>query len=383
MLRVATWLLAAWFTPAAFAQDRPCDVTLGTNQIDYGRLSRATLPADAYGGFSLPTRTVALHVRCSEPRDMVVFFRGLAAAAEDFRFTGQGRFALHLRDGVLDGARVDLAQVDHQAGVPGEVGRALAWRPGQGLAPWAGGSVARGRDFSALMVIEATVDEGALRVSDAARWSATGSIDIGPAAESPDLTLQADVQPGRCDVDVLRHLSFGQLRSTELDNRGASTPIPSKGNGQIQVLCDAPMPFAFRVRSDERTGSVAAPAGIATSYPAARLFGLGRTPAGQAIGSYVLRWAATATTDRGELRAITSSDDGRSWSFAGDAVMASHAETERVGYVDTAASAAMGPAAVKALRVDLDATIYIAPKHTLSLGEEIQADGLVTFEIIY
>jgi hypothetical protein len=63
-------------------------------------------------------------------------------------------------------------------------------------------------------------------------------------------------------------------------------------------------------------------------------------------------------------------------------VDAAHANAERLGYSHLH-DAAMGPLPVTALTVSLDAMIYIAPRESLSLDEEIGADGLVTLEIIY
>jgi hypothetical protein len=380
--RVAAWLLALLFVPTVGAQDHPCNVLLGAPHVDYGRLSRATLAVDAHGVLGLPARTVALHIHCSEPGDMVLFFRGPPADAVAFRFTDQGRFALRLRDGRLDGLPVDLGWVDHSGGMSRRTEDRLAWTPDQGLSPVKNGMAATGRDFSAQIDIDTYIDEGALKVSDASRWVVTGTVDMGRAAAPRELTLQADVQPGRCNVDIVRHVSFGHLRSTDLDSHGASTRIPSAGNGQLRVVCDAPMPFAFRVMRDERAGTASAPVGLGTSYKDGELFGLGTTGAGENIGAYVLHWAAHATSDQGDLRATQSLDGGRSWLSTDASIVANHANAGRVGYVG-AKDAATGPARLNVLDVTLETTIFIAPKHLLSLGEEITADGLVTFEIVY
>jgi hypothetical protein len=380
--RVTAALLALWFAPSARAQAEPCEVALATTHVDYGRLSRATLPLGAHGTLSLPARAVALHVRCGAPQDMTVFFRGMRADAEGFRFTDRGRFALRLRDGVLDGVPVDLGQVDRAGGVPMRTGAALSWRPDQGLTPVKHGVVAIGSEFSALIDIDAGMEEGALSVADAAQWSVTGTIESAATGAVRDLTLQADVLPGRCDVEVLRHVSFGRLHAADLDNHGASTRVPSAGIGRLRVLCDGPMPFAFRVMRDERAGTAVAPTGLDVGYADGQLFGLGKTGAGENIGAYVLQWAATATSDRGDLHLTRSTDDGRTWLLSATSAVASHANAERVGYLESK-SVATGPSAVRTLEVNLDAAIFIAPRHLLSLDEDIRADGLVTFELIY
>ncbi|WP_154670742.1 hypothetical protein [Luteibacter rhizovicinus] len=356
---------------------------MSTTHVDYGRLSRATLAVEAKGMLGLPARTIGLHVRCDEPGDMAVMFRGAAADERGFLFTEAGRFVMRLRDARLDGVPVDLGQVDRGGGgVPGQVGASLAWNPDAALTPLAHGHAAMGRDFSASIEITARVDEAALAVGDAARWTTTGSVELVATGASADLAVQAEVQPGRCNVDVVRHLSFGRVRSADLDSHGASTRLTAIQAGRLQVLCDGPLPFAFRIMRDERPGTAVAPTGLDVTYPESQLFGLGKTPAGERIGSYVLRWAAGATSDRGELRATHSLDGSRSWAATGGAIVADHDGAARVGYA-APTQATTGPLAVKALDVTLDATIFIAPKASLSLDEEIHADGLMTIEIIY
>lgn len=378
----AVWLFGLMTSPAAAAQDTACDVVLSTTSVDYGRLTRATLAVEASGLLGLPARTLGIHVRCPEPRDMTIFFRGTPAGADGFRFTDNGRFALHLRDAVVDGVPVDLGQVERQGGVPGRTGASLPWLPDHGLTPVKRGHIVMGREFSAQIEILAQVDERSLTVVDTTRWIATGHIEMATTASSRELTFQAEVQPGRCNVEVVRDVSFGHVRSTELDSHGGSTRVPATRSGQLQVLCDGPVPFAFRITSDERAGTAVAPVGGDVIYPDGQLFGLGKTPAGQNIGAYVLQWRVSATSDRGELRATRSVDGGRSWGAVAKAVMADHAGSERIGYAP-AQDAPAGPLAVKALDVTLDATIFVAPRQLLSLNEEIRADGLATIEIIY
>ncbi|HVI56831.1 MAG TPA: hypothetical protein VM621_17455 [Luteibacter sp.] len=381
--RVKWFFLAVLaFAAEAGAQVTHCEVTSSAPQVDYGRLSRATMAVDASGDLVLPARSITLSVRCPEPQDMTVFFRAQPADTKAFRFTGQGRFGLRLRGGVLDGEAVDLGQLERQGDIPIRVASSLPWQPDQGIAPVKAGRVATGRVFIAQVDIDATVKAQAMSVRDATRWTILGEIDAVGARVTRELSLQADVLAGRCQVEVTRHLSFGRIRSTDLDPGGASTPLPSTQNGELQVTCDAPMPFALRLMRDERAGTAVVPTGLGLRYTDASWMGLGQTPAGENIGAYVLHWGARATSDRGELHATRSVDGGRTWSQARDPIVAVPTGTERLGYAGTG-DAAAGPSPLTALHITLDAKVYLAPRHLLSLNEAIEADGLVTFEIVY
>ncbi|MDQ0009502.1 hypothetical protein J2T07_001679 [Luteibacter jiangsuensis] len=367
--------------PVAYAREAICEVTTGTARIDYGRLSRATTVSAESGELALPLRTARLDVSCSQPEDMTVFFRAMPLDARVFRFVDRGRFSLRLRDGLLDGERVDLGQLDRPGTTPARTGASLPWLPEQGIAPVKAGHVVTGRVFSAYIDIDTRLDADALVVGDATQWLVQGRVEAAGGA-TRDLFLHAEAIAGSCSVEVVRNISFGTLRSTDLDTQSAFTIIHPTQRGELQVHCDAPMPIALRVQRDERAGTVAEPAGLGLRYTEDQLFGLGTHRTGANIGSYVLRWGATAISDQGELLASRSPDGGRSWAPATGNLLVSHAPAERMGYASPHRSTD-GPAAVTTLDVVLDAEIYIAPARVLPRSEEIEADGVVSFEIIY
>lgn len=364
------------------ARAADCKMSLSTPQVDYGRLSRATMVAAAGDTWLLAPRTVTVTISCSEPRDMTLRLRAAPADTEAFRFTEQGRVSVHLRGGTLDGEAVELGQVDGQTPTVTRSGASLPWRPDRGLAPLKGGKIAEGRLFTAQMDVQARVDERAMNVRDATRWSFFGLVEAASADVAQELSLQANVQPGSCQVDVVRHVSFGRLGSTDLDSHGGSTPVQATQSGQLRVLCDAPTLVAFRVPRDERAGTAAIPRDVGAPYTDTQWFGLGTTPAGESIGAYALRWALHASSDQGELQATRSLDGGRSWTPANGAVLVEHEGAERIGYARSP-GAASGPFPIRTLGVTLDAEIYIAPRHRLAIHDEVRADGLATFEIIY
>jgi hypothetical protein len=133
---------------------------------------------------------------------------------------------------------------------------------------------------------------------------------------------------------------------------------------------------------DERAGTAVTPVGLGIHPSDGELFGLGKTRHGENIGAYTLLWAVDAASDAGELGATHSRDGGRTWTFAAGDVTANHASAERLGYAPRGDSSA-GPHPLKALDVGLKATVFIAPRDRLVVDDEIRADGLVTFEIIY
>jgi len=371
--------LCLWVMVAAMpARAADCEMSLSTPQVDFGRVSRATMVA-AGDAWLLPSRTVALTVRCPEPRDMTLRFRAAPADAREFRLAEHARLALHVHDGLLDGQAVELGQGDGQ--VATAIGKG-AWLPDQGLAPFKGGHVATGRVFNAQIDLQPRVDNRAWNVGDTRPWSFVGLIEAVAANVAQELSLQASLQTGSCQVDVMRHVSFGRLRQSDLDDLGRSTRVPATQAGQLRVVCDGPMLVAFRVPHDERAGTAAIPRDAGLPYDDDQWFGLGKTSAGQNIGAYALRWASQASSDQGELQAIRSPDGGRSWTATGGSLLAEHDGAERVGYAGSR-DAANGPLPVSTLSVTLDAEIYIAPRHTLSFHDEVEADGLATFEIVY
>jgi len=358
-----------------------CDMSLDAPQIDYGRLSRATMVAEG-DDWLLPPRTVTLTVSCPEPRDMTLRFRAPADDAGEFRFTERGRLSPHLHDGVLDGEAVALGPVDESARTAVRNGAGLAWLPDQPLAPLKAGRVAMGRVFRVQLDLQARVNDSAMNGRDATSWSFDGLIEAVSADVARTLSMQASVQPGSCQVDVVRHVSFGRLHASDLDHHGQSTHVPAAQAGQLRVVCDAPMLVAFRVPHDERSGTAAVPVDAGLAYNEHQWFGLGRTSAGEKIGAYALHWALNASSDQGELQVVRSLDGGRSWTASRGSVPAEHEGVEHIGYA-RALDATTVPLAVRTLGVTLDAEIYIAPRHTLNFHDEVEADGLATFEIIY
>jgi hypothetical protein len=380
-IAVVVLLCVLGMVAAAPVHAADCKMSLSTPHVDYGRLGRATLAA-AGDMWHLPPRTVTVTVSCPEPRDMTLRLRGTPADTEAFRFTEHGRLELHLRGGTLDGEAAELGQVDGPSGTTLRSAASLPWLPDQGVAPLKGGKVAEGRLFTVQMDVQARVDDRALNVRDTTHWSFAGLIEAASADVAQELSLQANVQPGACQVDVVRHVSFGRLRSSDLDSHGQSTPVPATQSGQLRVLCDAPMLVAFRVPRDERSGTTAIPRDTGLPYAASQWFGLGKTPAGEGIGAYALRWSLHASSDQGELQATRSLDGGRSWTIASAGVLAEHEGVERIGYTRLP-GATTGPLPFRTLDVVLNAEIYIAPRHRLSLDDEVEADGMASFEIIY
>src|SRR3954470_22844179 len=144
---VAAVLLLVGFVPTVRGMDAGCDVSLTGAQVDYGRLTRATMEVSASGQLVLPARMASLRIVCPEPGDMAVRFQGVAVDATTYRFGDRGRFTLRLRDASLDGASVEVGQQGREGGELIRLADSLPWEPDQVLVPVKDGSALPGRVF--------------------------------------------------------------------------------------------------------------------------------------------------------------------------------------------------------------------------------------------
>jgi hypothetical protein len=90
--------------------------------LDYGLMNRA-IRIDTTPVLTLGERRLSLNLRCSQPTDMSLFYRAMAASAERYHFAEHGSYEMRVRDGVLDGQSVDLGLISTVGQSPVEMHR--------------------------------------------------------------------------------------------------------------------------------------------------------------------------------------------------------------------------------------------------------------------
>ena len=142
-------------------------------------------------------------------------------------------------------------------------------------------------------------------------------------------------------------------------------------------MCDAPSRFAFAAR-DNRPNAVRAPS---SEVDASALFGVGKTRAGQALGSYAAWIDNNATGDGNALTAMHGQPGGQGW-LAAVATAFLYPDGRLLGF-GAQADWGEGPVAMTQFSGTLGVDLYLAPANTLTLTEEAVIDGAATIEIIY
>jgi hypothetical protein len=373
------WLLAlapltlSGFTPLAWALSDDCQLNLSQPVLDYGLMNRA-IRLDTTPVRSLGERRLNLNLNCSQPTDMSVFYRALAATVERYHFAEHGSYEMRVSGGVLDGQSVDLGLIANAGQTPTETASNLTWRPEHGVVPVRAGAPVQGRHFSAQVEVTAWVQEQALQVRDAATWETTGVFDAIATGRSRETTLRASFAPAACEP-VLSNaglVDFGTLRKSDL-NPDKGTRLPPKSL-TLRVGCDAPTHYAL-VMHDNRAGSATVNSEI--------YYGLSFDNRSNKIGLYSLNVdPADASADGfGRLYRTDSTTNGSAWSTASSNPIPI-GQKSYLGFTDSAGSTA-GPVAIQNLSTIVTVEAVIAPTSSLDLSSAVQLDGSGTIEIIY
>ncbi|MGY2289399.1 DUF1120 domain-containing protein [Pseudomonas sp. SDO528_S397] len=366
LLTLSALALPAWSNEA-------CQLNLSESRLDFGLTNRAVAPLPA-AERRLGERRLSLSLNCPTATDMSVFYRGLAAGAEQFGFTERGHYRLHASDAVLDGQAVELGSLPGKGLAPVEVASRLPWRPGHGLVPMRAGVPVTGASLSVQISVSAWAREEAVRVSDAVTWEASGVFDAS-AGRSRELTLLARFAPAACTPSLSNggHVALGKLSVGDLhpQQETALAPRPVL----LTVGCDAPTFFALRLQ-DNRPGS-------ATGSADASTYGLGLDARQQKIGRYRLVFDPTrVTADQfAQLYRTDSATGSLPWSAANSSPLGAAAD-RYLGFATTAGSTG-GPAAIQNLSATASLEAVIAPLGELDLGSEVRLDGAATLEIHY
>lgn len=351
-----------------------CQLNLSQAQLDFGLMNRAVALAPAPERL-LGERRLSLTLNCPQPTDMSLFYRGLGAGQERFRFTERGSYGLRVSAAVLDGQAVELGLIAGQGQPPSVVSSQLSWQPGHGIVPMRAGVALAGRSLSLQVDASAWASEDATKVRDAVTWDAAGLFDALTAGRSRELRLQAHFAPAACTPTLSNggHVELGKLSVNDL-NLDKDTVLAPRALS-LSVTCDGPTAFAVRMQ-DNREGS-------ATGVNASNTYGLGLDNHQQKIGRYRLLFdPAHITADSfAQVFHTDSATGGLPWSSASTGVVAIDA-SRYLGFSATSGSTS-GPGAIQNLNATLNLEAVIAPLGSLDLSSEVRLDGSGTLEIHY
>ncbi|WP_395609043.1 DUF1120 domain-containing protein [Pseudomonas sp. B22129] len=351
-----------------------CQLNLSETTVDFGLMNRAVTQAMAVEN-PLGERRLSLTLKCPEPTDLSVFYRGLASGSERFQFTQRGSYSLRASDALLDGQAVELGLLPGSGQPAVSSGAALRWRPEHGIVPLRAGVPAIGRSLSLQLEVGAWAGQDASRVSDAVTWDASGVFDAINTGRSRELRLQARFAPAACTPSLSNGgtVAFGKLSVMDL-NIDKETTLPARPL-VVNVACDAPAVFALRLQ-DNRQGSATGPGDEST-------YGLGLDVRQQKIGRYRLIFdPMRATADSGLQLYRTDSPTGTlPWSSASANPLAIGA-SRYLGF-STHTGSTSGPVPIQQLSATTSLEAVIAPLGTLDLGSEVRLDGAATLELNY
>lgn len=372
-LKPALFCLSLLLGPHAWGADE-CQLNLSEPSLDFGLMNRAVALAPSAERL-LGERSVRLHLSCPTPTDMSLFYRGLGASAERFRFTERGSYSLRVSDAVLDGQSVEVGLLTGSGQPPLSSGTTLQWRPEHGIVPLRGGMPVTGRNLSLLLEASAWASTAASQVNDAITWNTSGVFDAIHAGRSRELRLQARFAPAACTPSLSNGgaVEFHKLSVMDL-NVDKDTPLRAQPL-VVTVNCDAPTRFSLRLQ-DNRQGSATGPADETT-------YGLGLDAKQQKIGRYRLLFdpARTTADNLPQLYRTDSASGALPWSSASPSPMAI-AAGRHLGFSASAGSTS-GPDAIQTLSASASLEAVLAPLNALDLGSEVRLDGAATLELIY
>jgi hypothetical protein len=371
LLLILAPLVSCAFTSLAVADE--CQLNLSQPVLDYGLMNRAIRP-DGAPERNLGVRNLSLNLSCSQPTDVSLFYRAMAATAERFHFADRGSYQIRIRDAVLDGHSVDIGLIAAPGQPPTQTASTLTWRPGHGVVAVQAGAPSQGRTFSAQLEVTAWVQEQGMQLRDALTWETTGVFDAIAPGLTREATLRARFAPAACEPTLSNGglVDFGTLTKNDL-SADKSTRLPPKSL-TLTVGCDAPTPFAL-VMHDNRLGSATVNSEI--------YYGLGKDRRDNKIGLYSLNVDPyDASADRyPRLYRTDSTTGGKAWSSSNSNPIPI-GKTSYLAFTDSAGSNA-GPVLIQTLSTRVTVQAVIAPTNNLDLSSAIDLDGAGTIEIIY
>ena len=147
-------------SPLAAQAQEPCQIQLDQANLDYGQLQLPTgsTVANFQQLHALEQRHIRVRVHCPQPSPLALDLVGVSQDGR-LKFADTGHIRLQAQDASVDGAGVDLANLDNAA--PGQ--RVLEVKPGQRIVPSRDGQAVQGSDWSLTLQVAPSLPLGELR----------------------------------------------------------------------------------------------------------------------------------------------------------------------------------------------------------------------------
>lgn len=174
-----TMLVVGWLTwvDQAFAQE--CNISLSNSSVDFGQVIQPG-PSDALNSgnmHGLGYRAISVNVVCPEASKMALSFRGEQLGGK-FKFAKQGNILINLSNALMDGRRVDLAQVKTPGAVPEAFAASVEVVPGEMVIPISGGIPVEGAVLSVQVEVRPLMPVVELKTRDKTTLEANLSVEV-------------------------------------------------------------------------------------------------------------------------------------------------------------------------------------------------------------
>lgn len=195
------------------------------------------------------------------------------------------------------------------------------------------------------------------------------------AANQATLKVTGKLIPASCDITIeTADVSLGDINISTL-NKDTATQLDTHQTG-LNVTCQAPTLFAFKPTD------TAAKAGEVTfnGNGGPQIFSLGATTKGAIIGGYTVQINNALSQMDGKVNvgSLVSEDDGTSWKTQTGGFLLGSGQQIYSMSLDS-----LAPAAATTSVIKLDLKPFINATSGLGSAENIDINGVATYDIVY
>lgn len=381
-LRLLPWvLLMAAALPAQARIDplKRCTLTLSPAEIDHGQVSHRQSALVRQAGIVLPSRTLFLNLVCPQPINLTMLFHAPSLDPRRFDFGGGGAYTLRVHDVRVDGLPALIGLVTVPGEPPTDIAEQMAWAPEHAWVPIRVGMQAPGSTLSALIDVDAVLDDSVNRIREARVFEVQGMVDVEDARESVTLTMRAEATPRSCTPRLTPGtLDLGTVSRTTL-RQDAATALVQR-SVQLQLNCSGPTLLGVKLL-DNRGGASVAASSWAGVLPQPARFALSPREGGVA-GVYALSLGAVIAD--GQMKQVLqgTGEVAAQWRVHEDGAPLQRFDAQSTVYA-FGDPGHVAPVPVENLSVPINVDVQLAPASQLAGHTEVLLDGSVTIEIVY